>query len=428
MKSLIYLFLLMVIATSSLAFTLGNEQPLDGSSVNGLNVGFHVANTDSDAVLTTGTVYINTAGVYVPQTMTCAGYSCDKTIDMSLVPDNSAFTYFFSANSIVYPLGSYFTATISRPPQQVTGLDAQSISESEIRLDWTANIESDINHYNIYKDSILLTTSLTNTFTDGGLTIGDNHCYEVSAVDNDGNEGLLSVQDCALVQDLTPPTAPSITNTVSNIKPINTNIDYSESVSLRIISGAVLIQDLGNGQNFVFTTNPVSYGTRNFQALACDSYSNCLTTDFSVTYQGAPVIINANTVDVPFWNEPMYTMVKGDALTDGSDYWIMKMELAYYKYCNIRPSIPSDIVGGSGAVMLVDEEIQPATSCDANALVLDYYLDNTADLLQASLDGTCVDLDPSGYISKTMYLKVPVKAGVPVDSWTWSIDWDGDVC
>ena len=37
------------------------------------------------------------------------------------------------------------------PPAQVTGLGVTTASSTQLNLSWTANTESDLNHYNIYR-------------------------------------------------------------------------------------------------------------------------------------------------------------------------------------------------------------------------------------------------------------------------------------
>ena len=36
-------------------------------------------------------------------------------------------------------------------PSQVTGLNVTTASDTQLNLAWTANTESDLNHYNVYR-------------------------------------------------------------------------------------------------------------------------------------------------------------------------------------------------------------------------------------------------------------------------------------
>ncbi|MHA1813365.1 MAG: S8 family serine peptidase, partial [Candidatus Thorarchaeota archaeon] len=75
------------------------------------------------------------------------------------------------------------------PPAKVTGLDAQPLSQTEIKLTWDPNTESDLDHYNVYRDGVKIAETTDTTYTDTGLTPETTYTYEVSAVDTSGNEG-----------------------------------------------------------------------------------------------------------------------------------------------------------------------------------------------------------------------------------------------
>ncbi|MGQ4871095.1 MAG: S8 family serine peptidase [Candidatus Thorarchaeota archaeon] len=75
------------------------------------------------------------------------------------------------------------------PPAKVTGLDAQPLSQTEIKLTWDANTEPDLDHYNVYRDGVKIAETTDTTYTDTGLTPETTYTYEVSAVDTSGNEG-----------------------------------------------------------------------------------------------------------------------------------------------------------------------------------------------------------------------------------------------
>ena len=78
---------------------------------------------------------------------------------------------------------------VNEPPAKVTGLTATTLSDTEIKLDWNANTEPDLDHYNIYRDGVKIAETTTNTYTDTGLQPGTTYTYEVSAVDDQNAEG-----------------------------------------------------------------------------------------------------------------------------------------------------------------------------------------------------------------------------------------------
>ncbi|MBX4200274.1 hypothetical protein KW790_02340 [Candidatus Parcubacteria bacterium] len=82
------------------------------------------------------------------------------------------------------------------PPTQPTGLTATGQSRERIELDWTASTGSlGVARYRIYRDGTLVgdTSAFPTTYVDsGGLTAETNYLYNVSALDDDGNESLWS--------------------------------------------------------------------------------------------------------------------------------------------------------------------------------------------------------------------------------------------
>lgn len=87
------------------------------------------------------------------------------------------------------------------PPAQVTGLNATTISMSQIDLVWNTNTELDLSHYRVYRDSILISQVLGTSYSDVGLDPLTSYSYEVSAVDTSINEGLRSVPATATTEE-----------------------------------------------------------------------------------------------------------------------------------------------------------------------------------------------------------------------------------
>ena len=92
----------------------------------------------------------------------------------------------------------------STAPSKVMDLTVTSISGSQLDLAWTANAETDLAHYNIYRGTTTgfavntatdtpLSQPLTNSYADtNGLSQSTSYYYKVAAVDNAGNIGILS--------------------------------------------------------------------------------------------------------------------------------------------------------------------------------------------------------------------------------------------
>ena len=105
----------------------------------------------------------------------------------------------------------------STAPAKVMDLTVTSISGSQLDLAWTANVETDLNHYNIYRGTA--TGFAVNTATDTplaqptgnsysdttGLTESTTYYYKVAAVDNAANIGILSDEGLGTTGDSTAP-------------------------------------------------------------------------------------------------------------------------------------------------------------------------------------------------------------------------------
>jgi hypothetical protein len=72
------------------------------------------------------------------------------------------------------------------PPQNLSG----SLQSPDAVLSWTANTEADLQHYNVYKDDVLLASTSNITYTDAGA--GGGHSYKITAVDGLENESAYS--------------------------------------------------------------------------------------------------------------------------------------------------------------------------------------------------------------------------------------------
>lgn len=127
------------------------------------------------------------------------------------------------------------------PPPAITGLVANGAYNGKVLLSWDQSTAEDFDHYNVYlsKAKIMNVTGITpiqqitdittNSYRVTGLEDGTNYYFTVTAVDDSGNESLLttivSVTPVATLpppSDTTPPqttitTAPSETIGYSNV-------------------------------------------------------------------------------------------------------------------------------------------------------------------------------------------------------------------
>ncbi|MCY2931050.1 MAG: cadherin-like domain-containing protein, partial [Planctomycetota bacterium] len=126
-------------------------------------------------------------------------------------------TYYYRAQARGLLGDSGWSAAVSSTqdatvPTAPTNLTATGLSASSIQLDWSAasDPESGIDHYNVYRNGVPLTTRPAGqmTFVDSDLTQGATYFYEVSAVNGAALEGP-NAGVSSTPSDITPPTVAS---------------------------------------------------------------------------------------------------------------------------------------------------------------------------------------------------------------------------
>ncbi len=87
------------------------------------------------------------------------------------------------------------------PPAQVQDVVVTTISSSELGISWTDNTEeTDLQHYNVYRSTTgggpydFVASPITSSYTDTGLAASTTYYYRITAMDEAGNEGVLSVE------------------------------------------------------------------------------------------------------------------------------------------------------------------------------------------------------------------------------------------
>jgi len=88
--------------------------------------------------------------------------------------------------------------------------------DGKMGLNWTANSEPDLDHYNVYRSLIAggpytktnIDPILNPNYLDIGLPDSTTYYYVVTAVDVAGNESGYSEEASATIPDLTPPAPP----------------------------------------------------------------------------------------------------------------------------------------------------------------------------------------------------------------------------
>ena len=85
---------------------------------------------------------------------------------------------------------TYLYVPDTTPPAKVTGVTVTQVSCTQLDVSWTVNTtESDIDHYNVYRNESRVASPTTNSYSDTGLTANTTYYYKITAVDNSTNEG-----------------------------------------------------------------------------------------------------------------------------------------------------------------------------------------------------------------------------------------------
>ncbi|MCG7218206.1 fibronectin type III domain-containing protein [Paenibacillus mucilaginosus] len=141
------------------------------------------------------------------------------TTTHTVVGINSNVNYIFAVTALdaegnesgqSTPVTYYFDTV---PPTKPAGVTAVG-GDQKINLTWSANTESDIKGYNVWQGTTRLNTALLTSpsFEHSGLAPSTQYSYEVTALDQAGNESVRSnlvTATTTAAPDLTPPPVPT---------------------------------------------------------------------------------------------------------------------------------------------------------------------------------------------------------------------------
>ncbi len=181
--------------------TISNLMPADGSVIStgsptisaavsdasGIDEASIVMTVDETVVVHTYNSITGIVSYTVPDAGPLAEGSHTVTLVVADTEGNSTSTSWF------------FTVDIT-PPAQVTNVIIATVSGSQLDVAWTANTESDLDYYNVYRSTTsggqyeLVASQTTNSYSDTGLTALTTYYYVITAVDMVGNEGLFSAE------------------------------------------------------------------------------------------------------------------------------------------------------------------------------------------------------------------------------------------
>ena len=184
--------------------TVSITSPVSGATVTRTVT---VSGTASDNVsVSVVAVKIDESGAYTPATPVSPGDYSSWNVTLTNVPLGS-HSFIARATDGAGNMNWFYTPVTvvqsdTTPPGQVTGLTVNTAGNTQLNVTWTANTESDLHHYNVYRGTtagftVTLGTTTpvgqptTNSFSNTGLTASTTYYYKVSAVDASGNIGPL---------------------------------------------------------------------------------------------------------------------------------------------------------------------------------------------------------------------------------------------
>lgn len=106
--------------------------------------------------------------------------------------------------------GGSYTITDNQAPSVPTNLHLTSSTSSSITFGWTASSDNvGVTGYNVFRNGSKVGTSVSNSYTDTGLTIGVNYTYTVSAYDAATNTSAQSSSVTLAIADTASPSVPT---------------------------------------------------------------------------------------------------------------------------------------------------------------------------------------------------------------------------
>ena len=193
-------------------------------------------------------------------------------------------------------------------PSAPTILTTSSISSSQINLSWNASIDNvGVTGYRIYRNSVQIATSDTNSYSDTSLTASTQYSYTIRAYDAAGNLSTPSAQlTISTLTESTPPTGSSGTCTSVSQYGIEWIFDKAYTCGQFAngdywVLGPVVITRITpdfDGNNNGWEVNPVVSGGQGFQS-TCDggSFNSSLVPNLPYTAQGGRSIVK--TIGLP---------------------------------------------------------------------------------------------------------------------------------
>ncbi|OGG43600.1 MAG: hypothetical protein A3F84_24070 [Candidatus Handelsmanbacteria bacterium RIFCSPLOWO2_12_FULL_64_10] len=227
------------ISLSATALSFGNVEK--GQSAQQT---FTVSNTGTEALTVSGiTVSGSHASQFTvsPTTFTINAGAAAQTVTVAFAPTSSgaksaSLSVAHNAAGSPSSVSLSGTGVDTTPPAAPSGLTATA-GNNQVSLSWTANAESDLSHYVVYRsttsgfipapaDSVGRVNKPGTTFTNTGLSAGTYH-FKIAAVDSTGNKSSASAQASATL-------APGYSQSSSSLSLGNVNVGSSGTATFTV--------------------------------------------------------------------------------------------------------------------------------------------------------------------------------------------------
>jgi chitodextrinase len=203
-------------------------------------------------------------------------YTGGLVADGALTPTQCGTTHPGSGNVFLQDYMATFPASVvdapaaagGSPPAAPSGL-AASYALNQISLSWTAASDPDgaVAGYDVYRDGVLVATTVATGFTDYGVSTGTAHTYTVDAYDTAANAG--------------PPSGPLVA-----VAPDNQRPSTPTGLKATIATSRITVSWTGSTDNVGVTGYRVSRNGVSLGVTAAKSYpDSAVTQGSSYTYQ-----------------------------------------------------------------------------------------------------------------------------------------------
>lgn len=118
--------------------------------------------------------------------------SCTVVSAACLLPGDTNADGAVSIAEVQKSINAFLGVNSCTLPASPSGLSATGVSSTQVNLSWSAATDGTISGYKVYRNNILIGSSIVSAFADFGANAGTSYNYTISAYDSAGNESAKS--------------------------------------------------------------------------------------------------------------------------------------------------------------------------------------------------------------------------------------------